>query len=887
MQYHALFMSIKVFITYSHDSPEHMDRVWNLSQRLRDDGIECVIDQHPLAPEEGWPVWCKKQIKDAGFVLVACTETYLRRYDNQEEIGTGLGVKWEGFVITQTLYESEGKNKKFIPVVFARKDREYIPIELRAYTNYDLSEDKGYEELYRRLTEQPEWRATPVAREIRTLPTREGKREDKKPAPSTTSSPPTPLPVIERKLDFSARNWNVPIPQNPFFTGREEALKRVEQNLAAVGTAALCGLGGMGKSQVAAQYAYTHRSEYGAVLWANADTSETLTGALAAMASVLGLPESEAREQDAAVKAGLRWLDSNDGWLLVLDNANHLPVIRDLVPRAKANKRHILVTTQAQAVGALRRVPLDAMPLADATKLLLRRTKFIDGDVNLDLLDTKQRKSAESIAKELDGLPLAIDQAGAYIDETNCGLQGYLDLYKQHTSELLEERGATAGEHDSVARTFALSFENVEKANPAAAELLRLCAFLHPDAIPEEIIIKGAAELGPVLQPVAADPFALNKAIGEALKFSLLKRDADNRTLSIHRLVQVVIKDALEEAQQREWPQRAVNAVNKASPRVEFSTWPLCERLVSHAQACASLIAVWNIESDEAARLLNQTGLYLYQRARYAEAEPLYRSGLAIWEKMLGPDDPSVATVLNNLGSLYWDQDRYGAAEPLYERAIAIREKTQGSDQRDLATCLNNLATVYQNQQRHAEAEPLLQRALEIRKRELGPEHPDVAGSLNNLALLYDGQGKYAEAEPLYKQALAIWEKALGPEHPDVAFGLNNLAMLYSAQGRYAEAKPLHERALTIREKAFGPEHPGVAQSLNNLALLSGVQGKYAEAESMYRRSLAIWEQTLGPENPNVATVLSNLAAVYRNLGRDAEAEPLEARAKAIREMKR
>jgi tetratricopeptide (TPR) repeat protein len=876
-------MAIKVFISYSHDSPEHLERVWDLSERLRGDGIDCIIDQHVTWPEEGWPNWCKKRIEDSSFVLVVCTETYLQRYNGNEETGTGRGVKWEGFVITQSLYESEGKNKKFVPVLFVREHKQFIPIELRAYPKYIPNQDDGYYELLRTLTAQPERTPRAVADVIRKLPTREGKREEEKAAPQTATSS---LPKKERKLDFSAAKWNVPIPQNPFFTGREEALKRVVQNLAAAGTAALSGMGGMGKSQVAAQYAYMHRSEYGAVLWANADTSATLASALAGMAAVLGLPEGEAREQDAALNATLQWLDTNDGWLLVLDNANDLPVIRNLVPRAKPKKHHILVTTQAQAVGALRGIPLDVMPRADATKLLLRRAKLIDGDLVPDSLDAKQKKHAEDIAMELDGLPLAIDQAGAYIDETGCGLQGYLDLYKQHSADLLEERGATASEHDSVARTFALSFEKVQRGNPAAAELLRLCAFLHPDAIPEEIITNGAAQLGTVLQPVAADSFALNKAIGEALKFSLLKRDADNRTLSIHRLVQVVVKDTMEEAQQREWAQRAVNAVNAALPYIEFANWSLCDRLIPHPQACASLTKDWNIKSGDAVRLLNQTGYYLMERARYVEAEPLYKDGLAIKEKMLGPNDPGVAASLNNLADLYRIEGRYAEAESLHRRALAVRE-TLGPEDPDVAESLNNLSALYVDQGRYSEAEPLYKRALAILEKTLGDEHENVASGLNNLGLLYSTQGKYTEAERLYERALTIREKVLGLEHPHVAASLNNLAELSRRQGKYAEALPLYQRANAIWEKTQGSEHPDLAKGLNNLAALYQDQGNYASAEPLYLRALAMKEDALGSDHPSVATTLENLTSLYREHKRDAEAEPLEARAKAIREKAR
>ena len=250
----------------------------------------------------------------------------------------------------------------------------------------------------------------------------------------------------------------------------------------------------------------------------------------------------------------------------------------------------------------------------------------------------------------------------------------------------------------------------------------------------------------------------------------------------------------------------------------------------------------------------------LYGEGKYAEAIPIAEKALAISEKALGPEHPSVATGLNNLALLYQAQGRYSDAEPLSKRSLAISEKALGPEHPTVATGLNNLAGLYESQGRYSDAELLYKRALALREKAIGPEHPSVAASLNNLAELYRVQGRYVEAEPLYKRSLAISEKALGPEHPSVATSLNNLALLYQAQGRYSDAEPLYKRDLAISEKALGPEHPSVATSLNNLALLHQAQGRYSDAEPLYKRALAVREKALGPEHPDVAASLSNLA---------------------------
>ena len=289
-------------------------------------------------------------------------------------------------------------------------------------------------------------------------------------------------------------------------------------------------------------------------------------------------------------------------------------------------------------------------------------------------------------------------------------------------------------------------------------------------------------------------------------------------------------------------------------------------------------------DHPDVAASLNNLALLYDQQGRHVDAEPLYKKALAIWEKALGPDHPDVATALNNLALLYDAQGRYADAEPLYRRSLVIREKILAPDDPDITYPLNNLALLYKKQGRYAEAEPLYKKALVIFEKALGPEHPDVATALNNLAVLYDSEGRYADAEPFLKRSLAIFEKALGPEHPNVATALNNLAALYESEGRYADAEPLHKRSLAIREKALGPDHPDVATSLNNLANLYNSQGRYADAEPFYKRSLAIIEKALGPEHPDVATPLNNLAFYYYSQGRYADAEPLHKRSLAIRE---
>ena len=605
-----------------------------------------------------------------------------------------------------------------------------------------------------------------------------------------------------------------------FFVGREALLAHLHERLAAGGAAALHGLPGVGKTQTALAYAARHRADYRAVFWVRAATREDLVAGFGALAALLDLPEKAAVEQDIAVAAARRWLERETGWLLIFDNADDLALAREFLP-ARSTGRSLLTTRDPATRALAEPLAVDCLPPEVGALFLLRRAGRLGSAEPLADAPPSDRDTAETLARELGGLPLALDQAGAYLDTMQLAVGEYLERYREAGRALRALQGGLA-DHGSVAATFALAFAQVENSDPAAAALLRLGAFLDGGGIPEELFAGAADDLGPALGPALASPLGLDDRCRAASRLSLLHRDPDHRLLLIHPVVQDALRDGLDDDARAGWSERAVRLVDRAFPEVEFDNWPDCERLLPQALACAGWIARDASPTLDAARLLNQAGFYLRERARYDEAEPPHRRALAIRERALGPDHPATAQSLNNLALLYRDQGRLAEAEPLWQRALAIFEQA------------------------------------------LGPEHPLTALSLNNLAALYHDQGRPDEAEPLYRRALAIRERALGPDHPDTATGLNNLAALYHAQGRLAEAEPLFERALALRERALGPAHPDTAQSLNNLALLYHDQGRLDEAEPLCRRALAIFERALGPEHPHTRRVRDNLAEIKK-----------------------
>ncbi len=684
--------------------------------------------------------------------------------------------------------------------------------------------------------------------------------------------------------------WNVPYHRNPFFTGREVILSQLLDYLTKKATAlsrpqAISGLGGVGKTQIAVEYAYRYRDAYRYVLWANAATRETLIADYTMLASRLHLPQQNEPDQGKLAAAVMRWLSEHSDWLLILDNADDLDMTCSFLP--SNYEGHVLMTTRESATGGLAQgIEVREMDREEGTLMLLRRAKLIGPETALDAANSQVQEGARAIVVEMGGLPLALDQAGAYIEESKCTLADYLAAYRRRQADLLQQRGRHSSDHaNPVAATWSLNFEEVERNQPMAADLLRCCAFLSPDDIPEELLIQSARELGPRLRSLMKEPSLLDEVVGALRRYSLIWRDPEHHTLSIHRLVQAMLKGAMREKEQRRWAKRIIRTVNRGFPAVEPASWSICQRYLPHAISCITLIDHWHFESAEAIRLLNQVGLYLKARAQYMDAEPILQRAIAIGEKKFGPlNHLTLAGILSNLAELYTAQGKYADAEVLYQRAFAIGEKILGPEHPVLIGMLNGLANVYSAQCQFAEAEALYQRTIAIGEKAFGSEYPVLATMLNNQAALYQLLKKFTEAEPLLQRAITIGEKALGSEHPALASRLCNLALLYIDQGKYAEAEPLMRRATTISEKALGSEHPALAGILSDLAELYIAQGKYTEAEPLLQHAITIGEKALCPDHPYLARWLNNLAILYREQSKYTEAEPLLQRAMVIGE---
>jgi tetratricopeptide (TPR) repeat protein len=647
------------------------------------------------------------------------------------------------------------------------------------------------------------------------------------------------------------------------FAGRDDELADLHTALLGAKGApvALCGLGGIGKTRLAIEYAWSREAVYSALLFVSASDGAALNTGLAGLTAfdILDLPEKEARDDATKITAVLRWLESNPTWLMILDNVDDRAAVAEvtkLMPRLKGG--HVIVTARASNFPAgVRKLEVPALDENAAAQFLLDRT---DADRSKSKDDTAL---ARTLARELGGLALGLEQAGAHIATDRIGFARYLKLWSESREKALAWTDATVtGSDRTLATTWTTS---VARLSPESRRLLDRLAFLAPDPIPDSLL--------DVAIPGEASDRDAYEARSGLYAYSLISgvttEGGGAPGFLVHRLVQDFARRAMSDERRAQALGEALVWVSSAfvgDPQ-DVRSWPVLDPVAPHALAVARAGYEAAI-AEPTARLFNDIGILIFGKADYAKAEPLMRRALEIDEKSRGSDHPAVATRLNNLAQLLRETNRLAEAEPLMRRALAIDEASYGPDHPDVARPLNSLALLFRDTNRLAEAEPLMRRALAIDEASYGPDHPDVAQCLNSLALLFQDTNRLAEAEPLIRRALAIDEQRYGPDHPNVAIRLSNLATLLLATNRLAEAEPLMRGALAIDGKSYGPDHPQVAIDLNNLAQLLRETNRLAEAEPLMRRALAIDEASYGPDHPDVAGLRNNVAVLEAALAK-------------------
>ena len=624
------------------------------------------------------------------------------------------------------------------------------------------------------------------------------------------------------------------------------------------------------------------------MFWVHSSSVARFDQAYKAIARKLKLPGLNDPDVNI-LETVMEWLsdDGNGPWLMVLDNADDKEVL--FSANAEGSSRHsrqqglsalvnyiprssigsILVTTRDRRVGERlmnREKPVAVVPFeAEDAKQLLRnklpRNNERDEAASMDLLET------------LNFLPLAITQAAAYISEEEVSLVHYLDLLRSgelDANDLLEQDYYDPGRdpeiQNSIFLTWQISFDQITKQKPRAAEMLSLMAVLDRQAISDTL-----------LRQEGERKVDFDTGIGTLKAFSLVSEEENGAVFTIHRLVQLSTRKWLElQYILVEWQEKALTAVFANCPLNEdYENWVAWETISPHVQVVLEYVFGTENCQLQRANILRKASSYDKAQGRYGAAHKKAVEAQTMYQKLLGKEHPDTLTSMNNLASVLDNQGKYEEAEEMYRQVLKLQEKVLGKEHPDTLTSMNNLALVLDNQGTYEEAEEMHRRVLKLQEKVLGKEHPNTLTSMNNLALVLGNQGKYKEAEEIHRQVWKLSEKVLGKEHPDTLTSMNNLALVLGKQGKYAEAEEMHRQVLKLREKVLGKEHPDTLTSMNNLALVLGKQGKYEEAEEIYRQVLKLSEKVLGKEHPNTLTSMNNLASVLGNQGKYKEAEEM------------
>jgi tetratricopeptide (TPR) repeat protein len=604
-------------------------------------------------------------------------------------------------------------------------------------------------------------------------------RQRRKPAaepPFPRQTVPPESRAVTREVRFPGclpPIWKLPHRRNPNFTGREEILEALKEALASGEPATLCGLGGKGKTALAVEYVYRNHPYYDLVWWLKSEEAVTLAADYASLTEPLGLPEKDAPDQEAQVRAVRNCLGRLDKWLLIFDNATGPEILKDFLPQGGGGR--VLITSLNPAWrGLARTMEVEVLPRVEAVAFLLQRTGQED------------EAAAAALAEELGCLPLALEQAGAYMELPGRSLARYLELFRSRRRELWGREVPPSDYEKTVATTWELAMDEVRKESTAAADLLNLLAFLSPDDIPLELLRQGGELLPEPLAGAVADDLAWDDALAALQRYSLVDVRSAADSLSVHRLVQAVVRDRLHQGSREMWAKVAVDLLYPGFPEdmpVNVKSWPLFARLLPHALAALERAGELNLVVAEVGRLWNQAGLYLQTRAEFDQARSCIQKALRVTETAYGPDHSNVATVVNNLGTVLEDLGDLAGAKKCFEQALRIDEAAYGTDHPEVARDVNNLGGVLKALGDLVGAKECCERAMGIDEAAFGPNHPKVAIRVNNLGSVLQDQGNLAGAKECYERALGIDEAAYGPDHPKVAIDVNNLGSVLQNQG--------------------------------------------------------------------------------------------------------
>ena len=705
--------------------------------------------------------------------------------------------------------------------------------------------------------------------------------------------------IPEPRADFAGRTRELGLISDALLNRRADST---------IQAFAICGLGGVGKTALAAQYAHRLRSRYAITWWVRAEDASTISADLSALALEMDIPKSPAQEK--IIRALWRELRRRGPWLIVFDNVDSYASVRHFWPVEGSG--HVLLTSRRkddwQALGDSS-VELGVLSMDEAVLVVQKRAPDVD------------EKAASLLARRLDRLPLALAQASSYIFKAKISVEDYLDRLERYTDEVLT-RFPPDDYSETVQTTWSVSISRAEGEAGGCRHLLNMCGYLAPDRIPRSLFSDHTDILPTRLRALVSKPVSYEGALAELSGYSMITLDAEN--LSVHRMVQHIIRAQMPTKQQQSWTRTAVrllDAAFPANPRPAAS-WPGCAQLVSHVEAAARHAEGLGVEGETAGRMLHRAGDYLTERAEYGQALSLLRSaqrirerrgdvaGLAdtlarmsfahycraelgeaeriikqaarLREEAFGPDHPLFASDLTHYGRVVQERGRVDDAILLMERAVRILEASYSPDDPRICETLNYLGVAQWRRGQLQAARSTLERTMRIRSQEFGADHPETAYSRRMLALIARDQGDLSTAWTEATQAIKVFEETYGVDYVEALTGKHILGDVLLRQGNAAAALVIYQAVLNAHIDLLGADHPSAAGSRRRIGAALREEGRLAEALKELERARKVFENGYGGDHPYVAEVLAELGPVLLGLGQDSEAEAVLGRARTI-----
>jgi tetratricopeptide (TPR) repeat protein len=630
--------------------------------------------------------------------------------------------------------------------------------------------------------------------------------------------------------------------RNPCFTGENllESLRKMlcesKQNQHNH-QVALQGLGGIGKTRIAAEYVYRYHGElYQSVFWINASNQATLLQGFRNIADetkCVKIDEIADLTPDKVVQRVRRWLEQEDRWLLVLDNLDDVRALEGFKLPITGLDRHILITTRYADAASIwaKGFKVHVLEPHDAVRLLMREITQTDPPNDAD------GNYAAKIVRRLGYLPLAIVQAAAYIRQAST-ISAFLAIYEKHRKMLHDRREVMMDYNESVGTTWLINFEIVRSQSPIAIKLLQLFAFLNPDGILIKFLQAGIRGLytDPDLQQAldGEHDAEMNDALLQLTQYSLIERSNDKESINIHRLVQAVTQDQMSQEEEQRYMNMAVAIFSAAFPEDITSDTRLRCRLFQ-GQIVDPLLEKISLLSEEVASIAERVAHFLRNDGIYRDSIRLQQMTVNVCEMLFSKKEVRTLGAMNDLANVYYDNGNLKEAEKLHKEVLAAHKEILGENHPDTLKSMNNLATVYHDNGNLKEAEQMYKEVLAGCKEILGENHPNTLTGMNNLANVYHDNGNLKEAEQMYKEVLAARKEILGENHPNTLTSMNNLATVYCDNGNLKEAEQMYKEVLVARKEILGENHPDTLKSMNNLADVYRDNGDWDKAEQIHK----------------------------------------------------